>query len=172
MRLWVEELNTSAMRVRGSSPHGGQRTEPSDGARERLLLRGTVQGVGFRPFVWRLANSLSLAGFVRNLSCGVEIEIQGRRDHLDEFRRRLLCEAPAAATIESIEIESREVCPGSDFRAVPSEHGRQATSIPSDLAVCAECVSEIFDPDSRRYRYPFTNCTACGPRFTVFKAPV
>ena len=106
---------------------------------------------------------------MRNLSCGVEIEIQGGRDHLDEFRRRLVCEAPAAAMIKSIEIESRGVCADRDFRALPSERGHEAATIPSDLAICAECLSEIFDPAARRYRYPFTNCTSCGPRFTVIQ---
>jgi hydrogenase maturation protein HypF len=139
-------------------------------ARERLLISGTVQGVGFRPFVWRLAKSLGLAGFVRNSAAGVEIEAEGTCGHLCEFRRRLAAEAPPAAAIERIESDARAVLSEKEFRAMPSERGRAATTIPPDLATCPECLREILDPADRRYRYPFTNCTACGPRFTVVRA--
>ena len=157
VRLWAEELSASA-------------NDYNETARERLVVSGTIQGVGFRPFVWRLANSLGIAGFVRNLSCGVEIEIEGTRNDLREFRQRLVSEAPPAAAIERIEVERRPVRGESGFCAMPSERGRAATTIPPDLAVCAECMHEIFDSASRRFRYPFTNCTLCGPRFTVVQA--
>lgn len=139
-------------------------------ARERLLVSGVVQGVGFRPFVWRLARSLELAGFVRNSAGGVEIEVEGRRGRLREFRRRLSADAPSAAAIERIESDPRKVLSEKEFSAMPSERGRAATTIPPDLATCPDCLREILDPADRRYRYPFTNCTACGPRFTVVRA--
>lgn len=139
-------------------------------ARKRLVLRGTVQGVGLRPYVWRLANSLGLAGFVRNISCGVEIEIEGPRERLAEFESRLTGEAPPAAAFESVESESAALRGDRDFRALPSQGGRAAAAIPPDLALCADCMREILDPAGRRYRYPFTNCTSCGPRFTVVEA--
>lgn len=144
--------------------------EFDDRERVRLVITGTVQGVGLRPFVWRLAKSLRLAGFVRNAPCGVEIEIQGSRALLREFRHRLQAELPPAAAIERIESERLPLRSDTDFSAMPSERGRAATTIPPDLAACAQCVREILDPADRRYRYPFTNCTSCGPRFTVVRA--
>jgi hydrogenase maturation protein HypF len=138
--------------------------------RERLVIAGTVQGVGLRPFVWRLAKSLKLAGSVRNVPSGVEIEIEGSRALLREFRDRLQAELPSAAAIESIESERLPLRSDTDFSAMPSQRGRAATAIPPDLAACAQCVREILDPADRRYRYPFTNCTACGPRFSVVRA--
>jgi hydrogenase maturation protein HypF len=144
--------------------------EFDDRERERLVITGTVQGVGLRPFVWRLAKSLRLAGFVRNAPCGVEIEIQGNRALLREFRNRLQAELPPAAAIERIESEPLPLRGDADFSAMPSERGRAVTTIPPDLAACAQCVREILDPADRRYRYPFTNCTSCGPRFTVVRA--
>ena len=165
VRSWVEELN-------GSGLHLGQpeaRRSYKTSVRRRLLVKGIVQGVGFRPFVWRLASSLGLAGFVRNLSDAVEIEIEGECADLDEFRWRLACEAPPAATIRSIEIESRQVRGGNGFSVISSEQGSAGTNLPADLTICSECVGEIFDRAGRRYRYPFTNCTSCGPRFTVIQ---
>ena len=144
--------------------------EFDDRGRKRLIIAGTVQGVGLRPFVWRLAKSLQLTGFVRNVPCGVEIEIEGRRAALREFRRRLQAELPHAATIERIESGRLPLRSDTDFSAMPSARGRAATTIPPDLAACAECVREILDPADRRHRYPFTNCTSCGPRFTVVRA--
>ncbi|MGO9450415.1 MAG: carbamoyltransferase HypF [Candidatus Binataceae bacterium] len=145
-------------------------TELDDRRRERLVIAGTVQGVGLRPFVWRLAKSLRLHGFVRNVSCGVEIEIEGKGARRSEFRRRLETELPPAAAIESIDSLRLPLRDDADFVALPSERGRTATTIPPDLAACAECIREILDPEDRRYRYPFTNCTSCGPRFTVVRA--
>ncbi len=138
--------------------------------RERLLVAGTVQGVGMRPFVWRLAESMDLGGLVRNVPAGLEIEIEGGRDRVREFRRRMMDERPAAAVIEDVEVERLPVTDRREFRAMPSERGRTATTIPPDLAICNDCSGEILDPENRRYRYPFINCTACGPRFTVVRA--
>ena len=107
---------------------------------------------------------------MRNVPSGVEIEIEGSGARLREFRHRLQAELPPAAAIERIESERLPLRSDTDFCAMPSERGRAATTIPPDLAACAECVREILDPADRRYRYPFTNCTSCGPRFTVVRA--
>ncbi len=135
--------------------------------RERLTVAGTVQGVGMRPFVWRLAQAAGLSGFVRNAGPGVEIEIEGARDRLDEFRRRMIDELPRPATIGNID---RVPLPARDepgFRVAASGSGQSAAAIPPDLAACPECLREVADPADRRYRYPFANCAACGPRFSV-----
>jgi hydrogenase maturation protein HypF len=159
-----EAVGRAAERVLSSA------VEFDDQERERLLITGTVQGVGLRPFVWRLAKSLRLAGFVRNVPCGVEIEIQGSRALLRQFRNRLQAELPPAAAIEHIESERLPLRSDMDFSTMPSERGRAVTTIPPDLAACAQCVGEILDAADRRYRYPFTNCTSCGPRFTVVRS--
>lgn len=134
----------------------------------RLLVTGLVQGVGFRPAVWHLARSLELAGWVRNGPAGVEIQLQGRAGPLDEFARRLPLEAPALARIDSL--ASRNSAPEScdNFSILESSAGGPvATAIGPDLAVCPDCLAELFDPASRRYRYPLLACTRCGPRYTV-----
>ena len=182
MVIGIEIAPSSTAQLCGLSPHTREALpravarvrstamEFEDRERERLVIAGTVQGVGLRPFVWRLAKSLRLAGFVRNVPSGVEIEIEGGRALLREFRDRLQAELPSAAAIASIESERLPLRCDTDFAAMPSERGRAATTIPPDLAACAECVREILDPADRRYRYPFTNCTSCGPRFTVVRA--
>jgi hydrogenase maturation protein HypF len=137
--------------------------------RQRMTVAGTVQGVGMRPFVWRTAKSMGLAGYVRNAPDGVEIEVEGSHLQVEKFRRRLIEERPAAAAIESIVVSPVQPLEEKEFRAVESERGRAATTVPPDLAICADCSREILDRASRRYRYPFTNCTACGPRFTVVR---
>ena len=159
-----EAVRRAVERVRSSA------IDFDDWQRERLVIAGTVQGVGLRPFVWRLAKSLRLTGFVRNVLSGVEIEIEGSGALLREFRYRLQAELPPAAAIERIQSERLPLRSDTDFCAMPSERGRAATTIPPDLAACAECVREILEPADRRYRYPFTNCTSCGPRFTVVRA--
>jgi hydrogenase maturation protein HypF len=138
--------------------------------RESLRVIGTVQGVGFRPFVWRLARRFSLAGWVRNTPEGVEIEVEGTPKHVDGFRAALRSELPPAAHIAEITVAPRAARGGGDFVVIASERGRAATVIPPDLAMCDECAREIADAADRRFRYPFTNCTACGPRFTVVRA--
>ena len=138
-------------------------------SRQRLIVSGTVQGVGMRPFVWRLATALGLVGFVRNVSAGVEIEIEGEPARLHEFRRRLESDRPSAAIVDNIVVQALPIRGEKEFRSIPSERGRAATIIPPDLATCPECLEEIFNPKDRRYRYPFTNCTSCGPRFTVVR---
>jgi hydrogenase maturation protein HypF len=135
----------------------------------RIEIHGTVQGVGFRPWVYRLAREEGLGGRVRNDAAGVEIEAFGPEGALDSFVDRLRTSAPPAAVIRNIQcaaIPSEEI---SEFVIVPSAvgEGGRRVSIPPDLATCPECEREIFDHRDRRYRYPFTNCTHCGPRFTI-----
>lgn len=136
----------------------------------KIKVTGIVQGVGFRPFVYRLASELGLKGWVRNTSEGVEIEIEGEQGALDEFLRHLRSEPPSMAHIEHIEVSPGEVKNYKDFvikKSSPSPDGYQLIS--PDIATCQDCLLEIFDPHDRRYRYPFTNCTNCGPRFTVLE---
>ena len=133
-----------------------------------IEIRGVVQGVGFRPWVYRLATQGELGGHVRNDATGVTIEAFGSEEAIDLFMRRLEESPPPAAAIGEIRswtIQADAVAP---FSIVHSqETAERRISIPPDLATCPECVSEIFNPADRRYRYPFTNCTNCGPRFTI-----
>lgn len=134
----------------------------------RLRVRGVVQGVGFRPFVYRFATHLGLAGWVRNDGGGVEIEIHGSEPVLDAFTQCLATEAPPLARVDVIEpevIPPDLSCKG--FVILPSVEGAVATAIGPDVAVCPSCLAELFDPDDRRWRYPFINCTHCGPRYTI-----
>jgi hydrogenase maturation protein HypF len=145
----------------------------SDDVRQRLIVTGVVQGVGFRPFVHRIASALGLAGFVGNDSGAVFVEVQGPIACIDEFGRRLRAEAPPLARISAIsvvELEADTTC-GTDFRIVESRMVAGATTpIPPDIAVCDDCVAELLNPQDRRYRHPFITCTNCGPRFTIIRA--
>jgi hydrogenase maturation protein HypF len=134
----------------------------------RLEIRGAVQGVGFRPFVYRLARELALDGWVRNDSHGVEVEVEGRRTLLESFVVRLAAEKPAPAILQSVAAEWLSPAGYSGFAIRPSamRAGKSAVVLP-DLATCAECRSELFTPGNRRFHYPFTNCTHCGPRFSI-----
>ncbi|MGV0849633.1 carbamoyltransferase HypF [Mycolicibacterium phlei] len=139
--------------------------------RRRLTVTGVVQGVGFRPFVHRLATDLGLSGFVGNDSSAVFIEVQGDPVTLEEFDRRLRTQAPPLARIDSV--TAADLTPLSDtgFRIVPSEQATAApTPVPPDIAVCDDCLAELFDPADRRYRHPFITCTNCGPRFTIIRS--
>jgi hydrogenase maturation protein HypF len=136
--------------------------------REALQVRGVVQGVGFRPFVYRIAKEEGLAGFIGNDTDGVTIEVEGPAEHVDAFRARLTAEAPPLSRIDSVAHAELPVSGESGFRIVASEiHGQVSTGIPADAATCANCLRELLDPADRRYRYPFLNCTNCGPRFTI-----
>ncbi|WP_206156823.1 carbamoyltransferase HypF [Candidatus Roseilinea sp. NK_OTU-006] len=144
----------------------------SDGARARwrLIVRGIVQGVGFRPFVFGLARRLALAGHVGNDSGGVFIEVEGAPSALAAFLRELRANPPPLAMMDSIEVEAVPVRGESAFVIVESEARAEAnTSISPDVCVCDDCLRELFDPADRRYRYPFINCTHCGPRFTIIQ---
>lgn len=133
--------------------------------RLRCRVRGQVQGVGFRPFVYRLAQELGLSGWVRNDAAGVELEVQG--GDLDTFLARLEREAPLLARIDGVEAVAvaPEIAEG--FAIRESAGGRASTGITPDTAVCPACLAELFDAADRRYRYPFINCTHCGPRYTI-----
>ncbi|MBI2313522.1 MAG: carbamoyltransferase HypF [Betaproteobacteria bacterium] len=139
--------------------------------RRRIRVRGQVQGVGFRPFVYRLATELALSGWVRNDAEGVEAEIQGAEPRIAELLARLKREAPPLARIESVEHQARPVeANDAAFFIAKSGSGRAATGIAPDTAVCEACLAELFDPAGRRYRYPFINCTHCGPRYSITRA--
>ncbi|HTN47987.1 MAG TPA: carbamoyltransferase HypF [Burkholderiaceae bacterium] len=140
-------------------------------SRRVLRVRGQVQGVGFRPFVYRLAHDLALSGQVLNDGAGVEIEIQGPDARLDEFRVRLERDAPRLARIDAVESRAgslRVAEPG--FVIAASAGGPVTTGVTPDAAPCPECTAEMFDPANRRWRYAFTNCTHCGPRYTITAA--
>jgi len=135
----------------------------------RISVHGIVQGVGFRPFVYRLALRHGLTGTVANNSDGVAIHIGGPAETLDRFVAALRAEAPPMARIGRIETRRAARLPDeTSFRILPSRSGaRPSTQIAPDIALCADCQGEILDPTNRRFRYPFTNCTNCGPRFSI-----
>ncbi|MGI9434854.1 MAG: Sua5/YciO/YrdC/YwlC family protein, partial [Geminicoccaceae bacterium] len=135
-----------------------------------LLVRGTVQGVGFRPFISRLADDIGLTGDVRNTSEGVVIRLFDCRDAVDGFLERLKDERPILARIEQIDRRTISDDAPSGFRILESITCRPETAVAADAALCAECRRELFDPGDRRYRYPFLNCTQCGPRYSIVEA--
>jgi hydrogenase maturation protein HypF len=136
--------------------------------RLRVILRGAVQGVGFRPFVYRLANEIGLTGWVLNSSGGLIIEVEGGRGRLDEFVKRLELERPGEAVVHSSETSFLKPAGFARFEIRTSDAGAGKTAgILPDLATCPACRAEIMDPANRRFGYPFTNCTHCGPRFTI-----
>jgi hydrogenase maturation protein HypF len=133
-----------------------------------IRVRGVVQGVGFRPFVFRLAHENTLAGWVLNAGDGVEIHVEGNREGLDAFLNDLRTSAPPAATIATVDVESAESTGLTDFVIRPSPAARQPTTrIAPDMAVCDDCLRELFDPHDRRFGYPYINCTNCGPRYSI-----
>jgi len=136
--------------------------------RERYEVRGVVQGVGFRPFVFRLALEEGLAGSIGNDTGGVTIEIEGPTERMEAFRRRLQAEAPPLSRIDSIVVRETPPRWEKEFHIIASDAtGQVSTGIPADAATCADCLRELLSPNDRRYRYPFLNCTNCGPRFTI-----
>jgi hydrogenase maturation protein HypF len=139
--------------------------------RLRLTIRGAVQGVGFRPFVHGLATKLSLTGWVNNSPQGVFIEVEGPRAALEQFLLRLDAEKPPRSFVQSLEASWQDVRGYQGFEIRPSETGGEKTALVlPDIATCPECRRELFDPHNRRYRYPFTNCTHCGPRFSIIES--
>lgn len=132
----------------------------------RIVVTGIVQGVGFRPYVYRLAAACGLTGAVRNNGRGVEIDVQGERTQ--EFLRRLPREAPPLVLITDIHAEEYPASAFTSFTIIPSDGGPVTSAmIPADAATCEDCLRELRDPLDRRYRYPFINCTNCGPRYTI-----
>ena len=139
--------------------------------RREISVRGIVQGVGFRPFIYSLARRHGLAGLVRNDAEGVHIEAEGAPEELDRFLLGITQEAPSLAVVEAIAWRPLAVLEERAFRIEESREGaRRRALVSPDVAACGECLAEIFDPSDRRYRYPFTNCTNCGPRFTITRS--
>jgi len=138
-------------------------------ARHHRVL-GLVQGVGFRPFVWRLAHELGLAGWVRNDAEGVEIHVEGERTALDRFAAGLQHEAPPLARIDAVNSAATEAQGLDGFVILESSGGAVRTAIGADTAVCNDCLRELCDPLDRRWRHAFVSCTHCGPRYTVTRA--
>lgn len=135
--------------------------------RHQLSIQGQVQGVGFRPFVYHLASQLSLVGSVANDGAGVKIEVQGEKDSLERFQRRLLSELPPLAVIDRLSCQPAALQADSDFIISASDTDNIKTGITPDTAICSNCLSELFNQQDRRYLHPFINCTHCGPRYTI-----
>lgn len=146
------------------------RCNPGEHTRLRVTVRGAVQGVGFRPWVYRLATELGLAGTVRNTGCGACIEVEGSRSLLETFLIRLDLEKPPHSFFQSLETSWLDPVGFETFVILPSTEGPLSAIILPDIATCPECLAEIMDPANRRHGYPFTNCTHCGPRFSIVEA--
>jgi hydrogenase maturation protein HypF len=139
--------------------------------RREISVRGIVQGVGFRPFIYALAQRHGLTGLVRNDAEGVHIEAEGPPEELDLFLRDIREKAPPLAVVEAVSWRTLPVLEERVFRIEESREGvRRRALISPDVATCGECLAELFEPADRRYRYPFTNCTNCGPRFTITRS--
>ena len=129
-----------------------------------------MQGVGFRPYVYRLAGELGLAGYVLNDAHGVLLEIEGDAEGVDEFLARLGAETPRLAVVERVTVSDQDAVGDTEFVIRPSPRGDPADApVTADSATCDDCLRELFDPADRRFRYPFINCTNCGPRFTIVR---
>ncbi|MEO2069539.1 MAG: carbamoyltransferase HypF [Desulfurobacteriaceae bacterium] len=136
----------------------------------KVQITGVVQGVGFRPFVYRLAKKLGLKGYVSNTEFGVIIEVEGEKEKLEEFLIRLQEEKPPISKIYGLEYKFLSEKGFKDFQIKKSKkEGKVKVSILPDIATCEDCLQELFDKNDRRYRYPFINCTNCGPRFTIIE---
>jgi hydrogenase maturation protein HypF len=137
---------------------------------QRISIMGTVQGVGFRPFVYTLAKKYHLTGKVWNTSSGVEIEITGHQISIDQFLSDLNTHPPVLARIDQIEVTPISLIETTQFRIVESDHNfGEFVPISPDMSICPDCKRELFDPSNRRFRYPFINCTNCGPRFSIIQ---
>jgi len=136
---------------------------------KHIRVYGIVQGVGFRPFIYRLAKKYNLKGWVLNTSSSVEIEVEGEEDSIKAFINDIQTKKPPLARIERIETEDIHFNNFEDFIIKESKEDSGYQLISPDIAVCSDCLRELFDPNDRRYRYPFINCTNCGPRFTIIE---
>ncbi|MCW8922445.1 MAG: acylphosphatase, partial [Gammaproteobacteria bacterium] len=149
------------------SRHNKQQSYPALTAR-RILLSGQVQGVGFRPFIYRLALAHELVGWVRNCVGVVEIFVQGKIQNIENFLSDIFDNKPPLARPK---LESDELTIVGEFDAFSikesQSHGNANINLPADLFLCDDCLRELNDPADRRYRYPFINCTQCGPRYTL-----
>ncbi len=134
----------------------------------QIRVSGQVQGVGFRPFVFKLAHELGLAGWVRNDSAGVEIAVEGEHPQVMRLIERLQSEPPVLARVEKVTHDLAQVATGlQGFTIAQSGMGKVLTGVAPDMAICPDCMAELFDPADRRYRHPFINCIHCGPRYTL-----
>lgn len=139
--------------------------------RFRILITGIVQGVGFRPFLYRTAQTTHLSGFVQNTSRGVILEVEGEAENIGVFLSHIHRNPPPLSRIEDVRAEEIELRFTNTFQIIPSEENGQGESMVSpDIALCENCRAELFDPGDRRYLYPFINCTDCGPRFSIIQA--
>ncbi|OGR69419.1 MAG: carbamoyltransferase HypF [Elusimicrobia bacterium GWC2_61_19] len=139
--------------------------------RKKILVKGVVQGVGFRPHIYKLAAAHALAGWVKNDAAGVTIEAEGSSSGVERFIREITLKKPAAARVDSVLVSA--LAPAGEKTFLISKSGGKAAAaaiIPADLALCRDCLRDMTDPADRRYLYPFTNCTNCGPRFTIVKS--
>ena len=160
------EVGTGRCAVR--TPQRGVTTKSE---RLKIVICGAVQGVGFRPFVYRVATELKLTGYVSNTAQGIFIEVEGHRDLLEQFQRRIQTEKPFRAIVQSTTSSFLDAVGYGPFEICKSEErGDKTAFILPDIATCVDCLREILDPDNRRFRYPFTNCTNCGPRFSIVEA--
>lgn len=143
--------------------------------RVEILVQGTVQGVGFRPFIYNLASRLSISGSVINTGAGVIIDAQGEDESVENFTRAVTNEAPPLAVIDSVDIKESQEAPKTrttiEFSILSSNTKNIAnTAIPPDIDLCSDCLTELLDPSNRRFQYPFINCTNCGPRYTIIES--
>ena len=149
---------------------GAEFSHEAGNRRVHVVVRGIVQGVGFRPFIFQLASRHGLDGWVRNKPDGVEIEVCGPKDNVGEFLRDLPDHAPPLARIVSVAVTELPFAPMGPFAIVKSDADEvRSTLIAPDTCTCRDCRRELFDPNDRRFRYPFINCTNCGPRYTIIK---
>lgn len=141
---------------------------PDKSQRQKIIIEGIVQGVGFRPFIYQLAQRFGLAGSVCNDTRGVTIEVEGDELTLAQFVNAIRAEKPPLSVIQTLDVQQLSAVGESNFRILQSslDETRRAQVAP-DTFVCEDCLNELFDPDDRRYRYPFINCTNCGPRYTI-----
>ena len=138
--------------------------------RKAIEIAGIVQGVGFRPFIYRLATENNLTGFITNTAAGVSIEVEGSAEAVGSFLSRLPKEVPPLARITSMVVGDRPPNHDVDFRILPSRSGEERrVLIAPDVAICEDCLAELLNPANRRFRYPFINCTNCGPRYTIVR---
>src|ERR1051325_5115357 len=170
-RRIARRRHTRPARGSESAPGTARRAALTEPVRLKMVISGAVQGVGFRPFGYRLATELKLNGYVSNTAEGVFIEVEGNRDLLEEFQRRVQTKKPPRAIVQRITSLFLETVGYDAFEIHQSEEvGDKTAFILPDIATCADCLREIFDPSNRRFRYPFTNCTNCGPRFSIGEA--
>ncbi|MCJ7809714.1 MAG: acylphosphatase, partial [Desulfobulbaceae bacterium] len=138
--------------------------------RAKGTIEGIVQGVGFRPFIYQLAGRYHLTGYVSNTSAGVDLEVEGPLEQIQAFQQAIPSESPPLAHISAVTWE--EISPERDkhFSIITSKAGSERTALISpDVCICSQCFTEMMDPLDRRYRYPFINCTNCGPRYTIIE---